>query len=71
MLVEYLLGVLAVPDLVELIENMPGVRKWARVSGAECEALQAALKHRYAAGESLWELAFSAGRSYGFVHRLL
>ncbi|GAA5046424.1 putative transcriptional regulator [Thermocatellispora tengchongensis] len=50
---------------------MVELRKHARVAGAERESLKADLKRRYAAGESIRELAASTGRSYGFVHRLL
>ncbi|WP_424533664.1 helix-turn-helix domain-containing protein [Sphaerisporangium viridialbum] len=51
---------------------MAGVlRKHVRVSGAEREKLASELGRRYAAGESVRELALSTGRSYGFVHRLL
>ncbi len=47
------------------------LRKHERVTGPAREALKADLKRRYAAGESIRELASATGRSYGFVHRLL
>jgi hypothetical protein len=53
------------------IDNADGVRKGTRVTGDERDKLAIDLKERYGAGESIRALAFSTGRSYGFVHRLL
>ncbi|MFF0250185.1 helix-turn-helix domain-containing protein [Streptosporangium sandarakinum] len=50
---------------------MAELRKYERVTGAEREKLKEDLRRRYAAGESMRQLASSTGRSYGFVHRLL
>ncbi|MEV6033591.1 helix-turn-helix domain-containing protein [Nonomuraea sp. NPDC052116] len=42
-----------------------------RIVGAERAQLAAAVAERYAAGDSVREIAEAIGRSYGFVHRLL
>ncbi|MFI7048986.1 helix-turn-helix domain-containing protein [Streptosporangium sandarakinum] len=53
------------------IDVVAELRKYERVTGAEREKLKEDLQRRYAAGESMRQLASSTGRSYGFVHRLL
>ncbi len=50
---------------------MTELKKGSRVTGDERGALAADLKKRYEAGESIRVLAGDAGRSYGFVHRML
>lgn len=45
--------------------------KGSRVSGAARDSLASELSTKYAQGASIRELAAEAGRSYGFVHRLL
>lgn len=50
---------------------MVGKARATRVTGEAREALSRELVVRYEKGESIREIAASAGRSYGFVHRLL
>jgi hypothetical protein len=47
------------------------LKKGSRVTGGDRERLAAELKRRYEAGQSIRLLAQDAGRSYGFVHRIL
>jgi transposase len=47
------------------------VMKHKRIVGGERAQLAAAVAERYAAGDSVREIAELIGRSYGFVHRLL
>jgi hypothetical protein len=42
-----------------------------RVTGAERTQLAAELAPRYAAGESIRDLAAETGRSYGFIYNVL
>lgn len=50
---------------------MADLSKGTRISGSAREGLAADFVKRYAAGESIRDLARASGRSYGFVHRLL
>lgn len=50
---------------------MVGRARATRVTGEERAELARELAARYRAGDSIRELAEHAGRSYGFVHRLL
>ncbi len=50
---------------------MAELKKGSRVTGDERGKLAADLKKRYEDGESIRVLAETAGRSYGFVHRIL
>jgi predicted transcriptional regulator len=47
------------------------IKKGARLTGAERDALAARLVSEYEGGASIRALAESTGRSYGFVHRVL
>ncbi|NAZ85519.1 helix-turn-helix domain-containing protein [Kineococcus indalonis] len=47
------------------------VKRGSRLSGAERSQLAEELSKGYAEGKSIRALAEEAGRSYGFVHRLL
>lgn len=47
------------------------LKKGARITGADRSKLAADLKKKYDKGASIRELADSAGRSYGFIHRVL
>ncbi|MCF6467369.1 transcriptional regulator [Nonomuraea sp. MG754425] len=47
------------------------IKPRVRIVGAERHQLAQVLAGRYAAGESIRELAVSVGRSYGFIHTLL
>ncbi|MGN6087829.1 MAG: helix-turn-helix domain-containing protein [Actinomycetes bacterium] len=51
-----------------MAETLP---KKTRITGDERNQLAGDLQRRYAAGESIRDLAASTGRSYGFVHRIL
>jgi len=48
-----------------------GLRKGARVTGADRTKLASELKRKYASGSSIRALAQETNRSYGFVHRML
>jgi hypothetical protein len=48
-----------------------GMRKGARISGAERDEMASELKRRYESGESIRKIAAEVERSYGFVHRVL
>ncbi len=50
---------------------MTEAKKGSRVTGDERGKLAAELKEKYESGQSIRLLAESAGRSYGFVHRML
>ena len=50
---------------------MVEIKKGARLTGAERDALAARLVSEYEGGASIRALAESTGRSYGFVHRVL
>jgi predicted transcriptional regulator len=47
------------------------IKKGARLTGTERDALAARLVSEYEGGASIRALAESTGRSYGFVHRVL
>ena len=47
------------------------LKKGARITGADRTKLAGDLKKKYDKGASIRELADAAGRSYGFVHRVL
>jgi transposase len=47
------------------------LKKGSRVTGGDREALSSRLKAKYEGGHSIRALAEEAGRSYGFVHRIL
>jgi hypothetical protein len=47
------------------------LKKGSRVTGGDREALSTKLKSQYEGGTSIRALAQEAGRSYGFVHRIL
>lgn len=47
------------------------VGKWSRVTGDERVAYRSRVMEKYAAGQSIREIAEEVGRSYGFVHRIL
>lgn len=47
------------------------MKKGTRVTGNDRSHLAADLKAKYEGGQSIRVLAASAGRSYGFVHRIL
>jgi hypothetical protein len=48
-----------------------GVKKGARITGADRSKLAGELKKKYTSGASIRALAEETGRSYGFVHRIL
>ena len=50
---------------------MAELKKGSRVTGGDREKLASDLKHKYDGGQSIRSLAEGAGRSYGFVHRIL
>ncbi len=50
---------------------MAGIKKGARLTGADRDKLAAELATKYQAGVSIRALAEETGRSYGFVHRIL
>lgn len=50
---------------------MAELKKGSRVTGDERGKLAADLKQKYESGQSIRLLAQEAGRSYGFVHRML
>lgn len=50
---------------------MVEIKKGARLTGAERDALASKLVSGYEGGASIRALAESTGRSYGFVHRVL
>ena len=50
---------------------MTELKKGSRVTGGDREALTSKLKSKYEGGHSIRALAQEAGRSYGFVHRIL
>lgn len=56
------------PEEARVAEPLP---KKTRITGTDRTKLAGDLKKRYAAGESIRDLAASTGRSYGFVHRIL
>lgn len=45
--------------------------KGARITGAQREELTKTFAKRYAAGDSIRQLAEDSGRSFGFVHGIL
>jgi len=47
------------------------LKKGSRVTGGDRAALSSKLKSQYEGGTSIRALAQEAGRSYGFVHRIL
>lgn len=47
------------------------LKKGSRVTGTERDKLATDLRKKYDGGQSIRSLAASAGRSYGFVHRIL
>lgn len=47
------------------------VRKGARVSGVDRDAMQSEVRDRYLGGASIRTLADLTGRSYGFIRTLL
>jgi hypothetical protein len=47
------------------------LKKGSRVTGGDRDALAGQLKSKYESGTSIRALAAEAGRSYGFVHRIL
>lgn len=50
---------------------MGEIKKGARLTGVERDALAARLVSQYEGGDSIRALAEGTGRSYGFVHRVL
>ena len=50
---------------------MTATAKGTRITGDDRERLSTDLRRRYDEGESIRALAEDAGRSYGFVHRIL
>lgn len=50
---------------------MAKLSKGSRITGDDREQLAGELAKRYAAGDSIRDLADDLGRSYGFVHRIL
>ncbi len=50
---------------------MTELKKGSRVTGGDRDALSSQLKAKYEGGTSIRALAAEAGRSYGFVHRIL
>ena len=48
-----------------------GVKKGARITGADRTKLASELTKKYQQGSSIRALAEETGRSYGFVHRIL
>ena len=50
---------------------MTELKKGSRVTGGDRDALSSRLKTKYEGGTSIRALAEEAGRSYGFVHRIL
>ena len=50
---------------------MSQTTKGTRITGDDRERLSTDLRSRYDKGESIRALAEDAGRSYGFVHRIL
>ena len=50
---------------------MSQTSKGTRITGDDRERLSTDLRRRYDEGESIRALAEDAGRSYGFVHRIL
>ena len=50
---------------------MVELRKGSRVTGGDRDRRAADLKRKYESGQSIRLLAENAGRSYGFVHRIL
>ena len=48
-----------------------GVKKGARITGADRSKLAGELTKKYQQGSSIRALAEETGRSYGFVHRIL
>ncbi|WP_432498138.1 helix-turn-helix domain-containing protein [Kineococcus auxinigenes] len=60
-----------VGDDVEEVGVTEAVKRGSRLSGTERAQLAEELSKGYAEGKSIRALAEEAGRSYGFVHRLL
>ncbi len=50
---------------------MMELKKGIRVTGGDRDTLTHQLKKKYEGGASIRALAEEAGRSYGFVHRIL
>ncbi len=50
---------------------MAELKKGTRITGGDRETLAQTLRRRYEGGASIRALAEEAGRSYGFVHRIL
>lgn len=51
--------------------HVADLKKGSRITGGDRERLAAEFKRKYESGESIRLLAEGAGRSYGFVHRIL
>ena len=51
--------------------SVVGVRKGARLTGAQREELMAELKAEYEKGATIRGLAEQTGCSYGFMHKIL
>ncbi len=47
------------------------LKKGSRITGGDRESLAKTLRRQYEGGASIRALAEEAGRSYGFVHRIL
>jgi len=47
------------------------LKKGSRITGADRDKLAGDLRKKYESGQSIRLLAQEAGRSYGFVHRIL
>ncbi len=50
---------------------MAELKKGSRITGADRDKLAGDLRKKYESGQSIRLLAQEAGRSYGFVHRIL
>ena len=50
---------------------MAKIVRGARITGAQREKLAAQYVKKYESGQSIRQIADKAGRSYGFVHRVL